>query len=207
MTSQDQVLAAVTRACQKPVLVAIASQAQSPKKAADLAERNAERLGLSKQDIQDARWLAILRRDTEQLFGPGVDFLAALQQVSQNKTPQRGVKMKIVWGSAHYKEDVARWLQRVLESHAPQKYKAYWFNHRELAVYDPIADKGKTPRMVIAPTTRGDPVSTDGKLQPVQIIIQSADMLPVAKHVAKRWERRIPKAQHTEESVVIRRDY
>ena len=118
--------------------------------------------------------------------------------------------MKVVWGSYHYMNALVQWLDGIVESSNPQgPYKVFEVNHATLRIYKGFntTRNGTVEICPLQSDELDELVDHNGRLQPVKIVVFNPDMLTVAKLAARRWERRIPKALRTKESVVIERAY
>lgn len=85
----DKVREEVVKACEDPLLIAIGAMSSSPNQAA----KTAERLGLTKEKIKRAKWVAYLKKNCLILFGK--DFLMALGEIMKEKEKKIMIPMKI----------------------------------------------------------------------------------------------------------------
>lgn len=94
----DKVLEEVAKACQNPLLVAIGAMCSSPQEAVNVAAG----LDLNNEEIQLARWIAILKRDCQTFFGQ--DFLKVFKEICTKKerTPMVMRSKAEIWAKINY---------------------------------------------------------------------------------------------------------
>lgn len=105
-SNADGLLEEVAKACENFLLVAIGAMSSSPTQAAETAGK----LGLDKEEIQSARWVAVLKRDCQTLFGK--DFLTVMEEIVKEKERKT---MKTTEGTLQVKKTGAALMMEVLE--------------------------------------------------------------------------------------------
>lgn len=85
-SSADDLIGKVTEALQNSLLVAIGAVSSSPTQAV----KTCQELGVSNEEEKLAKWVAVLKRDSQELFGK--DFLSTIKEIYEKENKKMDTK-------------------------------------------------------------------------------------------------------------------
>ena len=214
MSSKERIEELVREACKNPVLVAIGAACATPSKAASVANA----LGLSNEDEKRTKAIAVLKRDSQALYG--TNFLTALRNLvgdadADDADAKEESTMKVIWGDRQYwrqrekrlRRFVASFLQPLVMRYKPATHHALG---RACDLYPNRDSRGEVftvfsalfgaDIITIAPLSSAGSQSVllhrrTGRCEPVLIRVRIKEFLPLARKLAQAWERRVPAAR------------